>query len=144
MERIEDCVSFLLGKAFQKVSRQAREALAAHGVTPVQYATLNVLWQGDGLSCSDLCARLVLDSATMTGIVDRLEAAGHVARRPDPEGDRRVNRIYLTAAGHDLRAPLDAIMAGVNRDVDALLGDASANFRAALARLADVAEPSPN
>lgn len=135
MERIEDCVSFLLGKAFQKVSRQAREALAAYGVTPVQYATLSVLWQGDGLSCADLCARLVLDSATMTGIVDRLEAAGHVARRPDPEGDRRVNRIYLTAAGGELRVPLDAAMVAVNRDVDAHLGAASADFRAALAKL---------
>lgn len=138
METIEDCVTFLLGKAYQKVSRMARDALAGHGVTPVQYATLNVLWRGDGLSCSDLCARLVLDSATMTGIVDRLETAGHLARRPDPEGDRRINRIYLTARGRALRAPLDAAMDAVNREVDATLGAAGGAFRAALAKLGDV------
>lgn len=138
MERLEECVSFLLGKAVQRVTRQAREALAPHGVTPVQYAALHALWEGDGRSCADLCGRLLLDSATMTGIVDRLETAGLVARRPDPDGDRRVNRIYLTAQGQALRAPLDAAMDGLNRDIDAELGEAGPAFRAALARVGEL------
>ena len=33
VERIEDCASFLLGKAAQAASRRARELLAPHGVT---------------------------------------------------------------------------------------------------------------
>jgi MarR family transcriptional regulator, organic hydroperoxide resistance regulator len=42
-------------------------------------------------------------------VVDRLEAAGLLARRPDA-GDRRVHRLALTAKGRALRAPLDAAM----------------------------------
>ena len=139
MDGIENCVSFLLGKAFQKVSRLSRDALAQYGVTPVQYATLSVLWERDGLSCSDLCTRLVLDSATMTGIVDRLETAGHIQRRPDPEGDRRINRIYLTEQSRALRQPLEDAMRDLNAQVSRMLGKRDALVREALRELAEVA-----
>lgn len=39
--------------------------------------------------------------ATVTGIVDRLAAAGMVTRREDPD-DRRVRRVVLTETGRDL------------------------------------------
>src|ERR1041384_6232386 len=100
MNRIEDCISFLLGKAAQEVSRRAREALAPCEVTPVQYAVLRALWEEDGRSGAELGARLVIDSATITGILDRLEAAGLVRRRADP-ADRRINRAFLTPAGRE-------------------------------------------
>ncbi|WP_198174134.1 MarR family winged helix-turn-helix transcriptional regulator [Mesorhizobium xinjiangense] len=132
MDRIEECISFQLGKAYQQITRRAREALAMHGITPVQYATLCVLWERDGLSCADLCARLILDSATMTGIVDRLETAGCVERRRGPDGDRRLSRVYLTASGNTLREPLQAAMDAMNREIDAHLGQAAGAVRRAL------------
>jgi DNA-binding MarR family transcriptional regulator len=135
VERIEECISFLMSKAAQSIARRAREGLAAHGVTPVQFAALCVLWERDGLSCADLCSRLVLDSATMTGIVDRLESAGSVVRRPDPDGDRRVNRIYLTEEGMSLRRPLNKVMDAINARIGAELGDGEPGLRAALERL---------
>jgi DNA-binding MarR family transcriptional regulator len=39
----------------------------------------------------------------VVGLIDRVEAAGWVERRPDPD-DRRVNRLYLTEAGRGLLA----------------------------------------
>ena len=121
MDRLEDCLSFLIGKAQQAVARAARAALAPHGVTPVQFAILKVLWQRDGLSGAELGARLVLDSATVTGLVERMVTAGLLERRPDPGGDRRMSRIHLTDRGAALQAPLDAAMDAVNaRFVDAL------------------------
>jgi hypothetical protein len=36
MDQIEDCISFIVGKAAQQVGRRAREKLEAHGVTPTQ------------------------------------------------------------------------------------------------------------
>src|SRR6202008_2670024 len=85
MDKIEDCISFLLGKAQQRVMRRAKELLAEYEVTPVQYASLCVLWEQDGQTGADLGGRLVIDSATMTGIVDRLERSGLVERRADTE-----------------------------------------------------------
>ncbi|HEY8600570.1 MAG TPA: MarR family transcriptional regulator, partial [Thermomicrobiales bacterium] len=91
MERIEDCFVFLLGKAYQHLNQQTRQRLAPHGVTPAQYGLLELLWERDEQSGAELSERLQLDSATMTGLLDRLERAELVVRRPDGT-DRRVNR----------------------------------------------------
>jgi len=139
MERIEDCVGFLLGKAAQQVARRSRDALAPFGVTPVQYAALRILVEKDGQSCAELGARMLLDSATMTGIVDRLESAGHVERRPDPDGDRRINRVYLGEQGRARCQPMNAAMDRVNAEVDQILGREAHGLRSALALLGEVA-----
>jgi len=122
MERLEDCLSFLVGKAAQQVTKECREALAPYGVTPVQFAILKILWETDGRSGAELCQRLLLDSATVTGLVDRMETADLVARRPDPAGDRRVNRVYLTRHGAELEPALCRVMDQVNADFAARLG----------------------
>lgn len=136
MDRIEDCISFLLGKAGQQITRRAREKLAAHDVTPVQYAILKVLWDTDGQSGVELGTRLVIDSATTTGIIDRLEASGLVERRADGQ-DRRVQRVFLTRRGRALRAPLDAAMDRLNDEVKLALGGQAKAFWSALRLLGE-------
>lgn len=121
MERIEDCISFLIGKVGQQVTRRARELLAPHGVTPVQYAVLKVLSDSDGISGADLGARMVLDSASITGVVDRLESLGLVERRADPE-DGRMQRIFATEKSRALQAPADAAMDRLNAEAFVILG----------------------
>lgn len=140
MDRIEDCASFILAKAAQAVSRRARELLAPHGVTPPQYAVLKALAEGgagDGRSLTEIADRLVLDSATVTGLADRLEAAGLAERRADAAGDRRVSRLHLTARGRRLVPALDAAMDALNGEVAARFGRGAPGTMAALRRLAD-------
>ena len=135
MERIEECISFLLGKAYQQVNQAAKRRLAPFGVTPVQYALLKVLWERDGLTGSELGDRLVLDSATITGILDRLERAGLLERRADAT-DRRIHRIFVTAQGRGLQATLDREMDALNIAFLAGLAPAdAARLRAQLALL---------
>ena len=138
MDRIEDCVSFLLGKASQRVTRRARELLAGHDVTPVQYAALCVLWQRDGQTSAELGARLAIDSATMTGIIDRLERAKLIERRGD-KTDRRIHRLHLTTQGQELRAPLDEAMDRLNNEIAGLLGAQSERFYQMLRQVGDIA-----
>ena len=116
MDRIENCISFLIGKAGQRISKRARDKLSVHGVTPTQYAVLNVLWERDGQSGAELGERLVVDSATITGVVDRLVAAGQ---------------------GQSLQAPLDAAMDQLNDEVARERGDQTPALLAALRRLGD-------
>jgi len=138
MERIEECLSFLLGKAYQQVNQDAKRRLAPHGVTPVQYALLKVLWERDDQSGVEIGGRLQLDSATITGVLDRLERAGFVARRADPR-DRRVNRIVLTAQGRAAQAGLDREMAALNAAWFGRLSTGDADrLRAALGELGRV------
>jgi DNA-binding MarR family transcriptional regulator len=131
MEQIEDCLSFYLGKAYQRVTQAAKQHLAPYGVTPVQYAVLKVLWEQDNQSGAEIGERLVLDSATMTGLLDRLEHAGLIERQAHAT-DRRVNCVVLTARGRDLQAPLDREMDQMNED---FLGEFSAEEARLLRRL---------
>jgi DNA-binding MarR family transcriptional regulator len=115
MVRNEDCISFLLGKAYQHVSQAAKQRLAPYGVTPVQFAVLNLLWTEDGLSGAELGARLQLDSATMTGMLDRLASIGLIERRADLY-DRRINHVHLTARSTSLQAPLSHAIEQLNAE----------------------------
>jgi len=137
MDRIEDCISFLVSKAAQQVARRTREKLSAWGVTPAQYAVLRVLWDEDGQAGAAVGARLVIDSATITGVIDRLEGTGLLERRADG-GDRRVHRLFLTAQGRALQAPLDAEMDHLNAAVAAELAGAAPALWDGLRRLGDV------
>jgi MarR family transcriptional regulator, organic hydroperoxide resistance regulator len=135
MYPIDDCIAFQACKAAQELSRRSRERLSPFGVTVTQYSVLSALWQRDGQSGAELGARLVFDSATVTGLIDRLQGAELIERRPD-ENDRRVNRVFLTERGLKLRAPMVATMQTLNNEVDACLGEFSPLFREHLRRLA--------
>ncbi len=137
MDRIEDCIAFLAGKAAQQMARRAREKLAAWGVTPAQYAVLRVLWDEDGQAGAAIGARLAIDGATITGVIDRLACTGLLERRAD-EGDRRVHRLFLTAQGQALQVPLDAAMDRLNAEVAAELAGAAPALWDGLRRLGDV------
>ena len=115
MEHIEDCLSFYLSKAYQRVTQTVKQRLAPYGVTPVQYALLKVLWEQDNQSGAELGERLLLDSATMTGLLDRLEHAGLVERQSH-SSDRRIHRIILTTRGRELQEPLDRELDQINYD----------------------------
>jgi len=67
------------------------------------HLALLALWERDGLTVSDLGARLFLDSGTLTPLLKRLEAAGLVSRLRDAGDERRV-LIRLTAEGRRLKA----------------------------------------
>jgi DNA-binding MarR family transcriptional regulator len=136
VDRIEDCISFLAGKAAQQVTRRARELLAPFDVTPVQYAVLKILAGTEGMSGADIGARIVLDSASVTGVVDRLEESGLVKRRRDPK-DRRVHQITATPRAEELMSSLDSAMDRLNEEAAAILGGQSVDFRQRLQRLGD-------
>jgi DNA-binding MarR family transcriptional regulator len=142
MDRIEDCISFQLGKAYQQVNQLAKKHLAPFGVTPVQYALLKVLWERDGQRGAELGERLRLDAATITGVLDRLEQAGLTERRAHAV-DRRVNQVFLTVRGRAVQAALDSAMDQLNAEVFARVGDDDAARLQALLRQLGAGEELP-
>jgi len=108
----------------RRISRALRRRIAdgaeAMGITPSQLSVLWSLWQEDGVLTSHLIESTGLDGGTITGVVDRLEAKGLVRRERSGE-DRRVVRVFLTAAGRKLEAPLRRIIEDVeDRAVEGL------------------------
>ena len=136
MERVEDCISFLLGKAGQQISRRARQKLSPYGVTPAQFAVLKLLWAADGQTAAELGARLSIDSATMTGLIDRLQTSRLLQRRTD-DSDRRIQRLFLTNQGKVLEKPLNAVMDELNSEVTSELGGQAKALWSALRKLGD-------
>jgi DNA-binding MarR family transcriptional regulator len=67
-------------------------------LSPAQLHCVGWLGTDGALSMGDLSRRLGITEKTITGIVDRLEAAGHVRRERDA-ADRRVVRVKLTESG---------------------------------------------
>ena len=63
---------------------------------------LRALWKQEGLTHSELAERLHVQPATITKMIQRMERAGFLERRSDPE-DQRVSRVYLTDAGRSIR-----------------------------------------
>jgi DNA-binding MarR family transcriptional regulator len=68
-------------------------------LSPSQFNVLNLLhFNPDGLSQTDLSRQLIMHRSNLTGLVDRLEKRGLVARR-EVAADRRAYSVVLTAAG---------------------------------------------
>ncbi|NLX50536.1 MAG: MarR family transcriptional regulator [Deltaproteobacteria bacterium] len=93
-----DCIFFQLAKAYQLGNRFLSQKVSELNLTPVQAMILGFLADEDQITSSELGRKAELDSATLTGILDRLEAAGYLERRGNPD-DRRSILIHLTKQG---------------------------------------------
>ena len=78
--RVDDQLCFALYSASLAMEKLYRTLLDELGLTYPQYLTMLVLWECDGLAVSEIGTRLYLDSATLTPLLKRLEAAGLVRR----------------------------------------------------------------
>lgn len=74
------------------------QSVGDSGITPVQYAALQVVSNQPGIDQRTLARNIALDTSTTGGVVDRLEARGWLERRTSPE-DRRARQLFLTRAG---------------------------------------------
>lgn len=101
--RLDNQVCFALYSASHAMSKAYKPHLDALGLTYPQYVAMLVLWERDGLTVSEIGARLYLDSGTLTPLLKRLEGAGYISRLRDTTDERRV-LIQLTAAGRKLKA----------------------------------------
>lgn len=105
METYEDCIVFLLAKAYQKAHGNLKKRLHPYGLTPIQNLILEVLRDEDGLSAGDIGKRLVLDNATLSGVLDRLADRGWIEKRTDQK-DKRLLRVYRTKKTNALKGEL--------------------------------------
>lgn len=115
-----------------------RQLAAATGLTPSQLLVLQEIGERGDTSPTELSGALHFSQATITNIVDRLEAGGLVARQ---RGEHDKRRIYLTAtaAGADiLRTAPDTLQARFSENFASLEEWEQAMILAGLERLADI------
>ena len=115
-------VGFLLSQLGFFSSRAFTDALEPLGIGPRDFLLMRFVAASEGQSQQALAERLGVPASRMVALVDHLEEAGFIERRPDPE-DRRVRGLHLTRKGRGVleRASKIAIdyetqlCAGINR-----------------------------
>jgi len=102
MLKLDHLLCFALYSSSLAMTKLYKPLLEPLNLTYPQYLAMLVLWEGDGISVSDLGQRLLLDSGTLTPLLKRLEASGWVQRERDSADERRV-LLHLTPAGKALK-----------------------------------------
>jgi DNA-binding MarR family transcriptional regulator len=110
-----DNIDFLLGQICKLHHARAHTLLEDLGLYRGQPPMLHALWEQEGLTHSELAVRLHVQPATITKMIQRMEKAGFVERRDDPE-DQRVSRVYLSEAGHAIRAKVEQVWHQLGRE----------------------------
>src|SRR5579859_5616878 len=85
-------------RVYQKVERQLERILDEADLTLPQFDVLANLGMSEGITQQELAVRLLVTKGNVCGLLDRMEAAGLVERRPSPT-DRRANHLYMTDTG---------------------------------------------
>jgi DNA-binding MarR family transcriptional regulator len=116
MVHYSDCVVFLLAKAYQKAHGCLKKRLAEYGLTPIQVLVIEALRDEEGVSSGELGRKLSLDSATLSGVLERLVEKGWIVKETD-ESDRRSLRIYLGDMARQLNETIGEQRQKANDDV---------------------------
>ena len=96
----------LFWRIFMEDKRRRWALLSEMGLSPQQSMALSTLKPGEPMPMSALAEAMHCDNSNVTGIVDRLEAAGLAERQPS-ERDRRVKAVVLTEKGEWTRVEIE-------------------------------------
>ncbi|PJK30532.1 MarR family winged helix-turn-helix transcriptional regulator [Minwuia thermotolerans] len=91
-------VGYNLRQAQIAVFKDFADSVGRLGITPGQFGVLELIANNEGLSQSALARALDVDRSTIVGVLDRLQEAGLVQRRPSPR-DRRSHELHLSPRG---------------------------------------------
>ena len=100
--KLDDFLCFAIYSTNLAVNRVYKPLLDQLGLTYPQYIVLIALYDEDDQTGGGLGDKLFLDSSTLTPLLKRMEAMGHLTRQRDPEDERQV-RVRLTPQGRSLR-----------------------------------------
>lgn len=100
------------------------------GLTRAQWRATKMLYHREGLRQTELAEYLEMEPIAVGRVIDRLQAAGFVERRPDPR-DRRAWRLYPTEQARGVIDDMEEIARGLRKD--ATLGIAYDELAQALA-----------
>ena len=140
-DALADDLGWGLGMLFRAYVRAARAALTDVPGGPRGYQVLSAADQGTVGSQLALAQHLGVDRTVMTYLLDDLERASLIERRPDP-ADRRARRVVATQLGTELLATLNDRLGAAEAHVLAPLDeDAREAFRAQVRLLATQITP---
>ena len=99
--QLENQICFRLYTAARLVTQAYTPLLTELGLTYPQYLVMMVLWEKDNQPVNDIAHRLLLETNTVTPLLQRMEKLGIVNRRKG-EQDKRQQIVSLTKKGKEM------------------------------------------
>ena len=113
---ITSTLGFLIGDVTRLYRREFDRRVAHLGLTRVQWRALRRIERIEGMTQIKLAEDLELAPIAVGRVIDRLEKAGFIERRPDPT-DRRCWRLHLAPGSAMVMAGVDRIATDLREEV---------------------------
>ena len=114
--KLDNQLCFRLYTASRLLTQAYHPLLSEQGLTYPQYLVLLVLWEKDAQPVNDIAKRLLLETNTVTPLLQRMEKDGVLIRRKG-EQDARQMIVSLTRKGKDLQKKLADVPAAIGKAV---------------------------
>ena len=114
--KLDNQLCFRLYTASRLITQAYHPLLSGQGLTYPQYLVLLVLWEKDAQPVNDIAKRLLLETNTVTPLLQRMEKEG-VLTRAKGKKDARQMIVSLTKKGKDLQKKLAGVPATVGNAV---------------------------
>lgn len=85
------------------------------GLTRAQWRATKMLYHREGMRQNELAEALEMEPIAVGRVIDRLQAAGFVERRPDPR-DRRAWRLYVTPQANEVIDDMEQLARELRRE----------------------------
>jgi len=99
--KLDNQICFRLYSASRLITQAYTPMLTALGITYPQYLVLMVLWEKDNQPVNDIARRLILETNTVTPLIQRMEKQGLISRKQGDK-DKRQQIVSLTQSGKEM------------------------------------------
>ena len=99
--KLDNQICFRLYSASRLITQAYTPMLTALGITYPQYLVLMVLWEKDNQPVNDIARRLLLETNTVTPLIQRMEKLGILSRKQGDK-DHRQQIVSLTPNGKEM------------------------------------------
>ena len=120
---LQGLVGYAAKRASMVMSDYFAQHLAPLRLRPVPFTLLSLIGANPGITSTQLCSLLDIQSSNLVGLVKQLQGRGLILRQPHPE-DGRAHGLHLTAAGRALLIKANALVAQADREATAQLTQA--------------------
>ena len=87
----EQSLGFMIYDVARLMRRDFNRRVQKHGLTQAQWQVIAYLVHNEGMKQAELASILEVQPISVARLIDRMQAAGWVERRPDPNDRRAVN-----------------------------------------------------
>ncbi|MBT4290153.1 MAG: MarR family transcriptional regulator [Deltaproteobacteria bacterium] len=128
---IPDSKTFLVAKAYQRAHGELKKRLIPFKITNMQHMVLEALWYAEGATATELGRLLILDKATLSGVLERMLENGWIEKKQDLE-DRRLFPLFPSEKANRLKGELMSARKAADEEIQEKL---SVEERVLLTRL---------